>query len=85
MIVQRAGQVLSESVELLERIAGDGLLTAIAEGTFGVTRRPPDGGKGLDGVVPRAEGYFNPAIEILDTEDPHAAAAEAAAEQEVPA
>jgi len=85
MIVQRAKQVLSESVELLERIADDGLLTAIAEGTFGVTRRPPDGGKGLDGVVPRAEGYFNPAIEILDTEDPHAAAAEAAAEQEVPA
>ncbi|HWB38331.1 MAG TPA: lysine 5,6-aminomutase subunit alpha, partial [Rugosimonospora sp.] len=55
---------------------------AIAEGTFGVTRRPPDGGKGLDGVVPRADGYFNPAIEILDSEDPHAARADA---QEVPA
>lgn len=72
MIVQRARQVLSESVELLERISDDGLLTAIAEGTFGVTRRPPDGGKGLDGVVERADGYVNPAIEILDTEDPHA-------------
>ncbi|WP_067801990.1 lysine 5,6-aminomutase subunit alpha [Actinomadura formosensis] len=84
MLVQRAKRVLSESVELLERIEGDGLLTAIAEGTFGVTRRPPDGGKGLDGVVPRADGYFNPAIEILDTEDPHAAA-RAATDQEVPA
>lgn len=84
MLVQRAKQVLSESVELLERVEGDGLLTAIAEGTFGVTRRPPDGGKGLDGVVPRAGGYFNPAIEILDTEDPHAAA-RAATDQEVPA
>ncbi|QXJ26270.1 lysine 5,6-aminomutase subunit alpha [Actinomadura graeca] len=73
MITRRARRVLSESVELLERVAGDGLLTAIAEGTFGVTRRPPDGGKGLEGVVPHAEGYFNPAIEILDSEDPHGA------------
>ncbi|HEU5027825.1 MAG TPA: lysine 5,6-aminomutase subunit alpha [Spirillospora sp.] len=86
MIVQRAKQVLSESVELLERINDDGLLTAIAEGTFGVTRRPPDGGKGLDGVVERADGYVNPAIEILDTEDPHAhRTAAAGAAQEVPA
>ncbi|TDC45029.1 lysine 2,3-aminomutase [Actinomadura sp. KC345] len=86
MLVQRAKQVLAESVELLERIAGDGLLDAIAEGTFGVTRRAPDGGKGLDGVVPRAEGYVNPAIEILDAEDPHAArSAAGTAEQEVPA
>ncbi|MFF0517505.1 lysine 5,6-aminomutase subunit alpha [Actinomadura nitritigenes] len=84
MIVQRARQVLSESVELLERISDDGLLTAIAEGTFGVTRRSPDGGKGLDGVVERADGYVNPAIEILDTEDPHAHHSTADA-QEVPA
>jgi len=81
-IVQRARRVLAESVDLLARIAGDGLLNAIADGTFGVTRRPPDGGKGLDGVVERADGYFNPAIEILDTEDPHAAAR---AQEEVPA
>ncbi|MFG1852886.1 lysine 5,6-aminomutase subunit alpha [Actinomadura geliboluensis] len=85
LIVQRARQVLAESVDLLERIADDGLLNAIAEGTFGVTRRPPDGGKGLDGVVPRADGYFNPAIDILDTEDPHAGSAAGAAQQEVPA
>ncbi|TDD62945.1 lysine 5,6-aminomutase subunit alpha [Actinomadura rubrisoli] len=85
MLVQRARRVLSESVELLERVNGDGLLTVIAEGTFGVTRRPPDGGKGLDGVVPHADGYFNPAIEILDAEDPHAAHTGGAAEQEVPA
>ena len=50
-IATRARQVLSESIELLERIVDDGLLTAIGEGTFGITRRPPDGGRGLDGVV----------------------------------
>src|SRR3954454_6988348 len=65
-IAQRARQVLAESVELLERVADDGLFTAIAAGTFGVTRRPEDGGRGLDGVVPRAPGYLNPAAEILE-------------------
>ena len=44
----------------------EGLLNAIADGTFGVTRRPADGGRGLDGVIERAEGYFNPASEFLE-------------------
>jgi beta-lysine 5,6-aminomutase alpha subunit len=65
-VAQRARQVLAESVDLLRRIGAQGLLTAIAEGTFGVTRRPPDGGRGLDGVVQRAEEYFNPASELLE-------------------
>ncbi|REF00921.1 lysine 5,6-aminomutase subunit alpha [Thermomonospora umbrina] len=92
LVVERARRVLGESVELLERICDDGLLTAIGAGTFGVTRRPPDGGKGLDGVAERADGYFNPAGEILDAEPgavasvpPAASAASAASEQEVPA
>ena len=46
---------------LLRRISDEGLLTAIADGTFGITRRPADGGRGLDGVIERADGYFNPA------------------------
>jgi len=53
-------------VDLLRRINAEGLLTAIADGTFGVTRRPADGGRGLDGVIERAEGYFNPAAEFLE-------------------
>ena len=65
-IATRARQVLSESIELLERIADDGLLNAIAEGTFGITKRPPDGGRGLDGVVAHGDGYWNPATEILE-------------------
>jgi beta-lysine 5,6-aminomutase alpha subunit len=31
-----------------------------------VTKRPVDGGRGLDGVVERAEGYLNPASDILE-------------------
>jgi len=66
-IEQRARQVLGESVALLRRITDEGLLTAIADGTFGITKRPADGGRGLDGVISRASGYFNPASEILES------------------
>jgi beta-lysine 5,6-aminomutase alpha subunit len=65
-IANRARQVLGESVDLLERIADEGLFEAIADGTFGVTRRPADGGRGLDGVVEQAEGYLNPVGELLE-------------------
>ena len=61
--------MLGEAVELLGRIGDEGLLTAIADGTFGITRRPPDGGRGLDGVIRQADGYFNPATEILEGEE----------------
>ncbi|MGH3301651.1 MAG: lysine 5,6-aminomutase subunit alpha [Streptosporangiaceae bacterium] len=69
-IQQRAAQVLGESAGLLRRICDRGLLTAIAEGTFGITKRPADAGRGLDGVVARADGYFNPASELLDAAAP---------------
>jgi beta-lysine 5,6-aminomutase alpha subunit len=65
-IEQRAKHVLNESIGLLRRLNDDGLLNAIADGTFGITRRPADGGRGLDGVIRRAAGYFNPASEILE-------------------
>jgi beta-lysine 5,6-aminomutase alpha subunit len=67
-IVKRAHQVLGEAVDLLERIVDDGLLNAIADGTFGLMKRPPDGGKGADGVVEKAEGYVNPAQDTLEGE-----------------
>jgi beta-lysine 5,6-aminomutase alpha subunit len=65
-VAERARRVLAEAIDLLRKIAADGMLTAIAEGTFGVTRRPPDGGRGLDGVIERADGYWNPAIDALE-------------------
>jgi beta-lysine 5,6-aminomutase alpha subunit len=65
-IHQRAQQVMGESIELLERIVDDSLLGAIADGTFGITKRPADGGKGLDGVIAHADGYYNPATELLE-------------------
>jgi beta-lysine 5,6-aminomutase alpha subunit len=69
-IVQRARQVLGESIDLMEQILEHehGLLDAIGDGTFGLMRRPADGGRGLDGVAKKAPDYYNPATEILEGE-----------------
>lgn len=64
-IRRRADQVLDEATELLTQIESKGLLQSIAEGTFGIMKRPPDGGKGLSGVVKRAADYVNPVYELL--------------------
>ncbi len=65
-IQSRANVVLNEAIELLERIVDDKLLNAIADGTFGIMKRPADRGKGLDGVAKQEDGYYNPATEILE-------------------
>jgi beta-lysine 5,6-aminomutase alpha subunit len=65
-IQRRADQVLRESIDLLGRIHEDTLLNAIADGTFGIMKRPPDRGKGLEGVAKHESDYYNPATEILE-------------------
>jgi len=64
----RANRVLAEAVDLLARIerTDAGLLGAIADGTFGGMRRPPDGGRGGEGVARRSERHHNPAEELLE-------------------
>jgi beta-lysine 5,6-aminomutase alpha subunit len=65
--------VLAESVDLLQQILdhpgtsyGAGLLDAIADGTFGLMKRPADAGKGLEGVARKAQDYYNPASDLLE-------------------
>jgi len=72
-IVNRAKEVLGESIQLLQEIADGhgsadhgGLLDAIADGTFGLMKRPADKGRGLEGVARKARDYYNPASEILE-------------------
>nr|WP_218906160.1 lysine 5,6-aminomutase subunit alpha [Micromonospora jinlongensis] len=65
-IRRRANQVLGEALDLLERIGEQTLLTAIAEGTFGIMKRPADRGKGLAGVAAHEADYCNPATDILE-------------------
>jgi beta-lysine 5,6-aminomutase alpha subunit len=69
-IQSRAHAVLHEAIELLERIADDSLLAAIATGTFGIMKRPADRGKGLDGVAAHEHGYVNPVTDILQAVSP---------------
>jgi beta-lysine 5,6-aminomutase alpha subunit len=67
-IAERARTVRGESIDLLDRIADHphGLLDAIADGTFGLMRRPPDAGRGLEGVAKKSSVYYNPTNEILE-------------------
>ena len=65
-IQRRAHAVLAEAVELLRRIVDDTLLDAIADGTFGIMKRPADRGKGLDGVAAHEADYYNPVTEALE-------------------
>ena len=41
-------------------------IAALADGTFGSMKRPPTKGKGLEGVVRKADGYDNPATTMLE-------------------
>lgn len=68
-IANRAQYVLGEAVDLLEKIVEDGLLEAIADGTFGIMKRPADAGRGLDGVEEHAEDYYNPATRLLESQE----------------
>ena len=71
-IAQRARQVLGEShrparADRRRRDEpGAALLDAIADGTFGLMKRPADAGRGLDGVARKSAAYYNPATEILE-------------------
>ena len=49
-------------------VDADEVLAAIADGTFGLMKRPADKGRGLEGVARKARDYYNPASEILEGE-----------------
>ncbi|MDO5713982.1 MAG: lysine 5,6-aminomutase subunit alpha [Tissierellia bacterium] len=62
---RRAHEVMDKADDLLLQIEKDGLFKTIEEGKFGGVKRPRDGGKGLEGVTKKAEGYFNPFIPLM--------------------
>ena len=57
--------MLTKATELLSEIEDLGLFTTLEKGVFADVKRPKDGGKGLDGVVVKGAGYFNPFIELM--------------------
>ena len=69
IIQSRAAEVLKKAADLLGEIEQMGLFATLEKGVFADIRRPVDGGKGLDGVVRKADGYFNPFIEEMRKEE----------------
>lgn len=65
IIQRRANEVLHKAYGLLSNIAEEGLFTSLEKGIFAGVKRPIDGGKGLDGVCLKEEGYFNPFIKLM--------------------
>jgi len=65
IIQTRAREVLRGAHELLGQIAEQGLYDALARGVFGDTPRRIDEGRGIEGIVDVAGGYFNPLSELM--------------------
>lgn len=62
---KRAQKVLSDAVDLLERMQQEGLFSALEKGIFADIKRPRDGGKGLAGVFEKSKNYYNPFIDLM--------------------
>jgi beta-lysine 5,6-aminomutase alpha subunit len=68
IVRKRAQKVLDDTIELLEKLEKEGLFTALEKGIFGDVKRSKTGGKGLDGVVPKGENYFNSFVDLMKLE-----------------
>jgi beta-lysine 5,6-aminomutase alpha subunit len=62
---QRAQQVLNQAAKMLEEVREIGLFAALEKGMFADVKRSFTGGKGLAGVLEKADDYFNPFEEEL--------------------
>lgn len=65
IMANRADEALNKACRLLEEIEHTGLFQTLERGTFAGIKRPINGGKGLNGVVEKADKYFNPFIELM--------------------
>jgi beta-lysine 5,6-aminomutase alpha subunit len=65
IIERRAQAVLTDCEALLHRVADMGLMNSIEGALFADVSRPPDGGRGFDGVFARSSDYWNPFEDAL--------------------
>ncbi len=75
LMESRADLVLGKALDLLETIRHDGLFNALEAGRFAGIKRRLEGGKGLDGVIPKGDYYHNPFTDLFVEEqknDPEA-------------
>ena len=68
IIQKRSEAILDQVVNFLHDIEAKGLKRAISEGYFANIRRPQEGGKGGDGVIPKGIDYSNPFMEKMQQE-----------------
>ncbi|MHB8951252.1 MAG: lysine 5,6-aminomutase subunit alpha TIM-barrel domain-containing protein, partial [Rhodoferax sp.] len=61
----RAQSVLAEAETMLAKIETMGLAGAIGQALFADISRTPTGGKGLDGVIAKADNYYNPFPQLM--------------------
>ncbi|MFX1356824.1 MAG: lysine 5,6-aminomutase subunit alpha [Promethearchaeota archaeon] len=62
---KRVNEVLNKAYNLLQDIEKQGLFKTIKKGIFANIKRPINGGKGLEGVIKKEKGYYNPFIELM--------------------
>ena len=65
LVSRWANQILRDAVDLLRQMDDLGLFKGLEAGLFAAIKRSPDGGRGLEGVIERDEGYVNPFYERL--------------------
>lgn len=65
IVERRARSVLTDCEALLRHVSERGLMQAIEARAFADVSRPPDGGRGFEGVFERSDAYYNPFEELL--------------------
>ena len=50
----------------MREVKAEGMFAAVARGAFADVKRPETGGRGLGGVVEKANDYFNPILDALE-------------------
>ncbi|MCL2840677.1 MAG: lysine 5,6-aminomutase subunit alpha [Defluviitaleaceae bacterium] len=65
IIQSRANEILNKACTLLSEIEENKLFATLEQGIFACIKRSREMGKGLQGVVLKSEGYFNPFIDLM--------------------
>ncbi len=65
IIQNRANEVLTKSLDLLNEIESLGMFKTIEQGVFAGIKRSFTGGKGLNGVFEKDSEYFNPVLDKM--------------------
>ncbi len=68
IIAGRAKDVLDQTIEFLKTVKEKGLFNSIEDGLFADVKRDKAGGKGFDGVIKKADDYWNPVEDFLEKE-----------------